>query len=180
MAAMEQSPLSTAIDHIEELIFVIRGKRILLDHDLARLYGVATFNLNKAVKRNANRFPNDFMFQLTNQELANLIFQNGISSRRSHGGRRTPPLAFTQEGVAMLSSVLRSDRAVTVNIAIMRAFVRLKELVTQNKDVAKRLDELENKYDSQFKAVFTAIRELMSAHTVPRKRIIGLDDATST
>ncbi|HEV8242681.1 MAG TPA: ORF6N domain-containing protein [Nitrospirales bacterium] len=137
--------------------------------DLAKLYGVTTFNLNKAVKRNLDRFPEDFMFQLTYQEVRNLIFPNGISS---WGGTRKLPRVFTEQGVAMLSSVLKSKRAVHVNIAIMRAFVRLRELIASNKDLAKRLDELEKKYDSQFKVVFDAIRHLM-APSPPSKPRIG-------
>jgi hypothetical protein len=134
--------------------------RVMIDTDLADLYGVATGNLNRAVSRNSARFPVDFSFVLTRPEQENLIFQIGISSL--HGGRRTPTRVFTEQGVAMLSSVLRSRRAVAVNVAIMRAFVHLRELLTSHKDLARRLDELEQKYDGNFAAVFDAIRGLMS------------------
>ena len=157
-------------ERIEQAIFLIRGQKVMLDVDLAKLYGVTTFNLNKAVKRNLDRFPDDFMFQLNYQEVRNLIFQIGISS---WGGTRKLPRAFTEQGVAMLSSVLKSKRAVQVNIEIMRAFVKLREMIASNKDLAKRLDELEGKYDSQFKVVFDAIRELMTPIEPPPKPRIG-------
>lgn len=116
----------------------------MLDSDLARLYGVTTFNLNKAVKRNLERFPQDFMFQLSSEEFESLIFQIGIP-KQGRGGRRYPPYAFTEQGVAMLSSVLHSKRAVRVNVEIMRAFVRLRELLSTHKDLARKLEELEKK-----------------------------------
>ena len=153
-------------ERIEQAIFLIRGQKVMLDVDLAKLYGVTTFNLNKAVKRNLDRFPDDFMFQLNYQEVRNLIFQIGISS---WGGTRKLPRAFTEQGVAMLSSVLKSKRAVQVNIEIMRAFVKLREMIASNKDLAKRLDELEGKYDARFKVVFDAIRELMTPIEPPPK-----------
>ena len=131
------------IEIIRSKIHLTRGKKVLFDNDLASLYGVTTANLNKAVKRNLERFPDDFMFQLSATEMANLTFQSGISSA-GHGGRRTPPYSFTEQGVAMLSSVLSSVRAVQVNIAIMRAFVQLRELAASNRVLAKRLDDLEN------------------------------------
>jgi len=140
----------------------------MLDRDLAILYAVRTRDLNKAVSRNTDRFPDDFMVQLTRQEFENLKFQFGTSS---WGGTRKRPRAFTEQGVAMLSSVLRSKRAVQVNIQIMRAFVRLREMVTSNKDLARRLEELEKKYDSQFKSVFDAIRQLMTPVVLPHRRI---------
>ena len=143
----------------------------MLDADLAKLYGVTTFNLNKAVKRNPDRFPQDFMFQLNFQEVRDLIFQFGISKTSGRGGRRHLPYAFTEQGVAMLSSVLRSKRAVQVNVEIMRAFVRLREMIGSSKELTKRLDELEKKYDPQFKVVFDAIRELMTPPVVPHRRI---------
>ncbi len=132
------------------------------------LYGVSPSALVQAVKRNIERFPADFMFKVTRQELANLKSQSVISS---WGGDRKPPYAFTQEGVAMLSSVLRSPQAVRVNIEIMRAFVRLRAAVTEHRDLARRLDELEAKYDREFKAVFDAVRALMTPPAAPRKRI---------
>lgn len=141
----------------------------MLSSDLARLYGVEPRVLIQAVKRNLERFPEDFMFQLDGDEWANLKSQNVISS---WGGARTAPHAFTEQGIAMLSSVLRSPEAVQVNIEIMRAFVRLRRILAEHKDIAQRLDDLENRYDQQFKVVFDAIRQLM---TPPQetKRPIG-------
>ena len=151
----------------------------MLDADLAQLYAVETKVLNRAVKRNRERFPEDFMFQLTPEEFENLRLQSDTSSLRSRsvtsnqwGGRRYPPYAFTAQGVAMLSSVLRSQRAVHVNIEIMRAFVRLRQMLGTHKELARRLDELEKKYDAQFKGVFDAIRQLMTP-PVPTRRPIG-------
>ena len=141
---------------------------MLLDNDLAELYGVSTGNLNLAVRRNMQRFPEDFMFQLTPEEHAPLLLQ---FARANRGGRRTQPYAFTQEGVAMLSSVLGSERAVQVNIAIMRAFVRLRQLLSTNADLTRKLEEMEKKYDGQFKVVFDALRQLMSSPTAkPRAK----------
>ena len=146
-------------ERIEKRIFLLRGQRVMLSMDLAELYGVEPRVLVQAVKRNIERFPDDFMFQLDIQEVRNLKSQIVISS---WGGQRFLPYAFTEQGVAMLSSVLKSKRAAQVNIEIMRAFVRLRQLIASNKELAKRLDELEKKYDSQFKVVFDAIRELMT------------------
>lgn len=146
----------------------------MLDQDLADLYQVPTMRLNEQVKRNIGRFPPDFMFPLSDQEFRILKSQFAISSL-GWGGRRKPPLAFTEQGVSMLSAVLRSERAIHVNIAIMRAFVRLRQVLSSNKEFEKRMSDLESKYDGQFKVVFQAIRELMSAHAIPRKRIIGLN-----
>ena len=137
------SQLTVPVEMIERRIYLIRGQKVMLDRDLAELYQVETFNLNKAVKRNHDRFPEDFMFQLSKEEAESLTFQIGMSKPAGRGGRRTPPYAFTQEGVAMLSSVLRSKRAVQVNIAIMRAFFRLREILATNKDLARRISELE-------------------------------------
>jgi hypothetical protein len=146
-------------ERIEKLILFIRHQKIILDKDLALLYGVKTKELNKAVTRNIKRFPSDFMITLTKQEVTNLRFQFGTSS---WGGIRYLPRAFTEQGVAMLSSVLKSNRAVEVNIEIMRAFVRLRQMLSSNAELAKRLDDLEKKYDIKFKAVFEAIRQLMT------------------
>jgi hypothetical protein len=153
-------------ERIERAILMMRGQKVMLDVDLAALYGVPTKVFNQAVKRNLARFPKDFMFQLTGAEFAILKSQIVTSS---WGGRRYRPRAFTEQGVAMLSSVLHSERAVQVNIEIMRAFVRLRQMLTSHTDLARRLDALEKRYDVQFKAVFDAIRELMSP-TVPRRR----------
>jgi hypothetical protein len=159
----------TAIVHVERRILILRGERVLVDADLAELYGVETRALIQAVKRNAARFPEDFMFQLTAKEYANLRSQTVTS--RSWGGRRTPPYAFTEQGVAMLSSVLRSERAIAVNVEIMRAFVRLRELLATHADLARKLVALEKKYDAQFRVVFDAIRELMTPPPKPRRQI---------
>src|SRR6187397_85948 len=150
---------SIPAEHIAARIFVVRGQRVMLDSHLAELYGVETRILVQAVRRNAARFPPDFMFTLTDQEVASLRSQIVISNGR--GGRRWAYHAFTEQGVAMLSSVLRSGRAVAANIAIMRAFVRLREMLLTNADLSRKLMDLEKKYDAQFKVVFDAIRQLM-------------------
>jgi len=154
---------------IERKIFLIRGRRVMLDRDLAELYGVETRDLNKAVKRNIDRFPEDFMFQLTNEEFVNLKFHFGTSS---WGGTRKLSYAFTENGVAMLSSVLNSKLAIHVNIQIMRTFTRLREILLTHKDLARKLADMEKKYDSQFKVVFDAIRQLMKPDE-PKKKPIG-------
>ena len=156
------------VERIERAIFLIHGQKVILDKDLAMLYQVSTRDLYNAVNRNLDRFPEDFMFQLTREEFNNLMFHSGTSS---WGGTRKPPRAFTERGVAMLSSVLRSQRAVQVNIEIMRAFVRLRQMLQQNADLARKLAQLEKKYDTQFRAVFDAIRELMAPPPKPRRRI---------
>lgn len=176
---------------IESRIYLIRGEKVMLDTDLAELYGVTTGALNQAVKRNPTRFPADFMFQLTDEELVSLLKSQFVTSKLKSefksiipkeilksqnvisnpepgkGGRRSNPHAFTEQGVAMLSSVLRSERAVEVNIGIMRAFVRLRQLIASSAELARKLAALERNYDAQFKVVFDAIRELMSP-TPPR------------
>lgn len=162
---MAKSELLIPEERIEKAILLIRGQKILLDSDLAKMYRVTTFNLNKAVKRNIERFPEDFMFQLTKDEAQALRFQSGISKPQGRGGRRYLPYAFTEQGVAMLSSVLHSDRAVAVNIAIMRAFVRLREILSTHKDLAAKLEKIERKlgeHDEHFRVVFDAIRQLMA------------------
>ena len=163
---------------IESRIFVLRGQRVMLDVDLAKLYRVEVKALNQAVKRNAERFPGDFMFQLSSQEIESLRSQfvtlKTVRRIVSHRGRHAkyPPHAFTEQGVAMLSSVLKSKAAVSVNIEIMRAFVRLRDMIGHDRELARRLDLLESKYDRQFKVVFDAIRELMApAPATPRQRI---------
>lgn len=188
------SSLST--ERLENLVYVVRGERVMLDSDLAALYGVTTGVLNQAVKRNSERFPEDFCFQLSVEEWTELAETAGLAvagtpeaspALRSQivtlkpGGRgqhrKYRPYAFTEQGVAMLSSVLRSERAVQVNIEIMRAFVRLRQLLSSNASLARKLDGLEEKYDAQFKIVFDAIRALMTADEEPTpqepKREIG-------
>jgi ORF6N domain len=167
---MTDSRSVVPVVRIERSILPIRGQKVILDSDLADLYGVETRALVQAVQRNRERFPNDFMFQLTVEDFANLKSQIVISSR-GWGGRRSPPYAFTEQGVAMLSSVLRSQRAVQVNIEIMRSFVRLREMLASNRDLARRLNELEKRYDAQFKAVFDAIRQLMAPPVASKRRL---------
>jgi len=154
---------------VERRIYLIRGEKVMLDYDLAALYGVETRALKQAVRRNSRRFPKDFMFELTENEMDSLVSQNVIPTRGKFGG--AAPMAFTEQGVAMLSSVLRSRRAVQVNIAIMRTFVRLREMLLSDADLARKLGALEKKYDAQFKIVFDAIRELMIPPEPARRRI---------
>ena len=160
------------VDQVASAIFIARGQKVILDFELARLYGVTTGNLNKAVNRNQTRFPPDFMFQLTTEEADRLIFQFGRSKGR--GGRRRRPYAFTEQGVAMLSSVLNSERAVKVNIEIMRAFVKLREALETNRELARKFGELEwrvGKHDEEIAAIIEAIRQLMSPPAKPRREI---------
>lgn len=154
---------------VERSIRIIRGDKVILDGDLAALYGIETRSLIQAVRRNSDRFPADFMFQLTNQEFKDLKLQFATTSQ--WGGRRTPPYAFSEQGVAMLSSVLHSPRAVQVNIEIMRAFVRLRRMLASNAELAEQLESLEQKYDDQFRVVFDAIRQLMSSDVVEKESI---------
>src|SRR6266699_1874392 len=159
------------IERIARSILVIRGQKVMLDFDLAALYGVLSGHLNRAVKRNIGRFPIDFMFQLGVEEAHNLKCQIGISS---WGGRRSSPYAFTEQGVAMLSSVLKSERAVKVNIAIMRAFVKLREALETNREFARKFSELEKrigKHDQEIAAIIEAIRQLITPPETPRREI---------
>ena len=167
----KRAPAAIPNELIDQKIYLIRHHKVMLDEDLAELYGVTTGNLNLAVRRNPKRFPADFMFQLNREETQALLLQNARAKGR--GGRRTPPFAFTEQGVSMLSSVLNSERAIEVNIAIMRAFVRLRAMLATHADLARRLNELEQKYDEQFRVVFEAIRELMAPEPVPPSRRIG-------
>ena len=155
--------------HLADRILTLRGERVLLSSDLADLYGVESKVLVQAVQRNRTRFPPDFMFQLDSAEWANLKSRSVTSS---WGGARKPPYAFTEQGVAMLSTVLRSPRAIAVNIEIMRAFVRMRRMVIEHADLAARLDRLEEEYDAKFKVIFDAIRQLMLPPAgAPRERI---------
>ncbi|MGK5082051.1 ORF6N domain-containing protein [Bdellovibrionota bacterium FG-1] len=167
--------IEVKVSEIESKIFLIRGEKILLGPDLAEVYEVPTKRLSEQVRRNLRRFPLDFMFILTDQEFRNLKSQFATSSSE-WGGSRKPPMAFTEQGVAMLSTVLNSDRAIEVNIAIMRAFVRLRKVLILDKEFENRIAQIERKYDGRFKVVFEAIRELISTRSVPRKRIIGLGE----
>ena len=158
------------VRRIEHSIAAVRGSRVILDVDLAMLYGVGTRVLVQAVKRNRSRFPRDFMFPLTADEVEILRSQSVIS-RSAHGGRRSAPYAFTEQGVAMLSSVLRSPRAVRVNIEIMRAFVRLRQMMRPTASLIRKIDEMEGNYDTQFSVVFEAIKDLMRPSAGSRRRI---------
>ncbi len=161
------------IEHIEQQIFLIRGQKVMLDVHLARLYGVPTKRLKEQVRRNRQRFPGDFLFRLTGEEFLNLR-SHFATSRNEHGGTRYLPFAFTEQGVAMLSSVLNSERAIQVNIAVMRAFVKIREFLSTHKDLALKLEQLEQKYethDKKIKAVFEAIRQLMAPPKKPKYRI---------
>ncbi len=154
---------------IQQKILLIRGEKVMLSVHLAMLYGVETRALNQAVKRNRERFPKDFMFPLTAAEAEALVSQNVIPHKKYLGGAL--PFAFTEQGVAMLSSVLNSKRAIEVNIMIMRTFVKLREMMASHKDLARKLEELEKKYDGQFQVVFEAIRQLIAVEEKPKKKI---------
>jgi len=167
-----RSPVTAG--RIEQAILLLRGQKVMLSVHLAELYGVESRALNQAVKRNAQRFPLDFMFRLSQAEADQLVSQNVIPHRKYLGG--SLPYAFTEQSVAMLSSVLRSERAVQVNVEIMRAFVRLRRMLSAHKDLARRLDDLERKYDAKFRVVFDAIRRMMAppAPVGPKpKKVIG-------
>jgi len=178
---MAATPKPVLIAAIESRILVVRGERVMLDSDLATLYGVPTKALNQAVKRNLERFPEDFMFQLSAQESASLgaLRSQSVTANDARGGRRNAPYAFTEQGVAMLSSVLRSDRAIAANVAIMRAFVRMRQVLATHKDLAKQLAALERRIDSQDQTIVEivqAIRQLMANPPTPpetKKRSIG-------
>ncbi len=156
------------VERIASRIYLIRGEKVMLDSDLAELYGVMTGNLNKAVSRNLKRSPQDFMFQLSHDEVESLIFQIGTAKTQGRGGRRTRPYAFTEQGVAMLSSVLHSDRAAEINIAIMRTFVRLREILATHRDLARRVEQ----HDKQIAVLFDSLQKLL-APSASRKNPIG-------
>ena len=187
-----KSQAALPLDHIESRIVIVRGQKVMLDADLAELYDVTTKSLNQAVKRNSERFPDDFAFQLTAAEAAGLRSQiavsnpqdidlrKGISNRsqivtgsQKHRDPRFRPWVFTEHGALMAANLLRSGRAVQMSVHVARAFVRLREMVASHKELAKRLDKLEARYDRQFKVVFDAIRELMTPPEPPKKRRIG-------
>ena len=171
---MNEKSTGISVESIERSILLVRGHKVMFDYDLADLYDVPTKTLKQAVRRNIDRFPADFMFELTHKEFAYLRSQIVTSSSPQWGGRRYTPMAFTEQGVAMLSSVLRSKRAVQVNIEIMRAFVRLRQMLSAHKDLERKLIALEKKYDEQFKVVFDAMRALM-APPEKAKRKIGFE-----
>jgi hypothetical protein len=166
---MDDKESLVPVEQIERSILLIRGEKVILDADLAVLYGVTTKVLVQAVKRHQERFPADFMFQLSRVEFDHLRSQSVTSSQ--WGGRRYPPYGFTEQGVAMLSSVLNSPRAIQVNIEIMRAFIRLRRMMASHAELARKLENLEKKYDVQFKVVFDAIRKLMAPPESKRRRI---------
>jgi hypothetical protein len=159
-----------SVEVIATKILLIRRKRVMLDKDLAKLYEVDTRQLTRQVRRNIDRFPEDFMFQLTKEETQNLMCQFGTSS---WGGTRKLPYAFTEQGVAMLSGVLHSKRAVQANIQIMRAFIQLKRMLLTNVDLRRKIEEMERKYDRQFSIVFQAIKQLLEPPPAKEKKIIG-------
>ncbi len=162
-------------DRIEGSIYYIRGEKVMLDKDLSKLYGVTTGNLNKAVKRNIKRFPEEFMFQLSEKEFKNLKFQFGISS---WGGTRKRPYAFTEQGVAMLSSVLNSERAIQVNIQIIQTFIRLRKMVATNRELREKAEQLEKNYDKKFRIVFEVLKQLLEEDEKPKK-LIGFKERKS-
>jgi len=168
---MKDSNGLVSVELIERKIFLLRGQKVLLDYDLAGLYEVPTKALKQAVKRNLERFPEDFMFVLTQDEFARLRSQIVTSNNERRGGRQYPPMAFTEQGVAMLSTVLHSRRAIEVNIQIMRAFVQLREMLMTHADLARKLEALEKKYDRQFRVVFDSIRALMADPQKQKRRI---------
>lgn len=172
----EKTPMSNSLipaERIERAILVIRGQKVLLDKDLAQLYDVTTGRLNEQVRRNIRRFPADFMFQLSQEEFEDWKSQIAISNSSAKMGLRKRPYAFTEQGVAMLSSVLNSVRAIEVNIAIMRAFVKLREILATHKDLARKLEDIERKlghHDQHFRIVFEAIRQLTQPPNDPTKK----------
>jgi hypothetical protein len=166
------TPQLIPVEFIERRIFLIRGHKVMLDTDLAELYGVTTRRLNEQIRRNRDRFPEDFAFVLTPKEFANLKSHFATSSS-GWGGRRKLPYAFTEHGAVMAANVLSSPTAVRASIQVVRAFVRLREIIATHKDLARKLEEMEKKYDRQFKVVFDAIRQLMEPPPLPPGRRIG-------
>lgn len=170
--------LQISVGLIERRIYLIRGRKVMLDSDLAELYNVPTHRLNQAVKRNIQRFPQDFMFRLNSKEDKSLRSQI-VMSKIGRGGRRYFPFVFTEQGITMLSSVLKSEQAISVNIAIIRAFVKLREILLTNDKLSRKVDTMEKKYDGQFKVVFTIIEKLV-ASPEPKKGRIGFDPSRAS
>ena len=158
---MSKSLVKVPLERIEGTILLMRGERVILDSDLAKLYGVSTARLNQQVNRNLDRFPDDFMFQLTIDEFNSLMLQNA-TSKKARGGRRKLPYVFTEHGAIMAANVLNSARAAETSVQVVRAFIKLRQMLASNADLSKKLAELERKYDHQFKIVFDAIRQLMT------------------
>lgn len=154
---------------IEKCILIVRKQKVMLDQDLARIYGVETKTLNRAMKRNSDRFPSDFMFQLSESEFENMRYQFGTS--RSWGGRRHLPYVFTEHGAWMLGNILNSPTAVEASIQVVRSFIRLREMIVSHSELSRKLSDLEKKYDSQFKVVFEAIHQLMVVPEIPPKKV---------
>ena len=167
---MNRTLVTVPVERVENAILFIRGEKVMLDRDLAALYDISTKVLKQAVRRNIDRFPDDFMFVLDKAEFVTWRSQF-VTSKSDRKGLRYPPMAFTEQGVAMLSSVLNNQRAVQVNIAVMRTFVRLRQMLISNAGLASKLEQLEKKYDHQFKVVFDAIRQLMIPPDPKRKQI---------
>jgi len=159
------------VERIERAIIVVRGEKVMIDSELAEIYGVETKVLNQAVKRNASRFPMDFMFRLTVDEIAELNRSQIVTGSQKHRDPRLPPYAFTEHGALMLANVLNSERAAQTSVMVVRAFVRLRQLLSSNAELARKLESLEKKYDTQFKVVFDAIRQLMSPPARPKREI---------
>jgi hypothetical protein len=168
--AMDGQVSLVPMERIERAIILVRGEKVMLDSDLAEIYGVETGLLNRAVKRNESRFPSDFMFQLTVEEAESLRCQIGISNE-GRGGRRYLPYAFTEHGALMLANVLNSERAAQTSVQVVRAFVKLRQMLASNAELARKLAAMEKKYDAQFKVVFDAIRQLMSPPAKPKREI---------
>jgi hypothetical protein len=168
MAKKKQTPIR--VEAIEKSILTIHGQRIILDADLAAIYGVTTTRLNQQVRRNRDRFPDDFSYSLTQQEVASLMLQNA-TSKTGRGGRRKLPFVFTEYGAVMAANVLNSPTAIHASILVVRAFVRMREMLNAHAELARKVDEMEKKYDSQFKTVFDAFRQLMSPPETPRRQI---------
>jgi len=154
---------------LASIIYFIRGEKVILDTDLAKLYDVETRVLKQAVRRNPDRFPSDFMFELTDEEINHLVSQGVIPSKQIFGGAK--PFAFTEQGIAMLSSVLNSHIAIQVNIAILRTFVRLRQLLIDHKDLAEKIEKLEQKYDEQFRIIFAALQQMLQEESNPRPKV---------
>ena len=165
---MENGIISTQLTDIHNLVYIVRGKKVMLD-DLGKIYGVTTSRLNEQVKRNLLRFPADFMFQLTKEEWDDLMSQNAISNR---GGRRKLPYVFTEHGALMLASVLNTAQAIFASLQVVRVFVKIREIVSTNQELSEKLTTLESKYDSQFKEVFEALRQLMSVSIQDTEQLI--------
>ncbi len=165
---MENGIISTQLTDIHNLVYTVRGKKVMLD-DLGKIYGVTTSRLNEQVKRNLLRFPADFMFQLTKEEWDDLMSQNAISNR---GGRRKLPYVFTEHGALMLASVLNTAQAISASLQVVRVFVKIREIVSTNQELSEKLTTLESKYDSQFKEVFEALRQLMSVSIQDTEQLI--------